>query len=63
MGSLARTRLIPREPLRHGAPMLSIRGLSKVYRGKAAPAVTNVDLDLRPGEILGLVGLNGFCPE
>ncbi len=39
--------------------MLSIRGLSKVYRGKATPAVSNVDLDLRPGEVLGLVGLNG----
>lgn len=39
--------------------MLSIRGLSKVFRGKATPAVSNVDLDLRPGEVLGLVGLNG----
>jgi ABC-2 type transport system ATP-binding protein len=39
--------------------MLSIRGLSKVYRGKPAPAVVGLDLELRPGEVLGLVGLNG----
>jgi ABC-2 type transport system ATP-binding protein len=39
--------------------MLTIRGLRKVFRGRASPAVTDLDLDLRPGEILGLVGLNG----
>ncbi|MCI4352636.1 MAG: ABC transporter ATP-binding protein [Thermoplasmata archaeon] len=39
--------------------MLTIRGLRKVFRGKALPAVTDLDLDVRPGEIVGLVGLNG----
>jgi ABC-2 type transport system ATP-binding protein len=39
--------------------MLTIRGMSKVYRGKKTPAVSDFDLDLRPGEVLGLVGLNG----
>jgi len=39
--------------------MLTIRGLRKDYRGKTLPAVTDLDLEVRPGEILGLVGLNG----
>lgn len=39
--------------------MLTIRGLRKVFRGKSLPAVADLDLDIRPGEILGLVGLNG----
>lgn len=39
--------------------MLTIRGLKKVYRGKSTPAVVDFDLDIRPGEIVGLVGLNG----
>ena len=36
---------------------LSVRGLCKNYGGVAA--VTNVDLDLAPGEILALIGPNG----
>lgn len=39
--------------------MLSIRGLRKVFRGKGTPAVDDLNLDIKPGEILGLVGLNG----
>ncbi|MGC2289033.1 MAG: ABC transporter ATP-binding protein [Thermoplasmata archaeon] len=39
--------------------MLSLRGVSKVFRGKSTPAVSYLDLDLRPSEVLGLVGLNG----
>jgi ABC-2 type transport system ATP-binding protein len=50
---------MPTDVLPVSAPMLSIRGLTKVYRGKTTPAVSNFDLELRPGEVLGLVGLNG----
>jgi ABC-2 type transport system ATP-binding protein len=39
--------------------MLSIRGLKKTFRGRNVPAVIDFDLDVRPGEILGLLGLNG----
>lgn len=38
-------------------PCLSVRGLTKRYGGLVA--VKNIDLDLRPGEILGLIGPNG----
>ncbi|MDN5789275.1 MAG: ABC transporter ATP-binding protein, partial [Micrococcales bacterium] len=45
--------LIP-EP---GTPVLRVRGLTKRYGG--VTAVSNVDLDVRSGEILGLIGPNG----
>src|SRR6266404_3296993 len=38
-------------------PILSIRSLSKSFG--TAPALANVDLDLCPGEILGVVGPPG----
>ncbi len=38
-------------------PCLTVRGLTKRYGGLVA--AKNVDLDLRPGEILGLIGPNG----
>ncbi len=41
-----------------GGPVLSARGLS-VARGRAAPVLTDVDLDLVPGEVVALAGPNG----
>ena len=38
-------------------PLLSLRGISKHFNGVAS--LQSVDLDLYPGEILGLVGDNG----
>ncbi|QGY04348.1 ATP-binding cassette domain-containing protein [Methylobacterium mesophilicum SR1.6/6] len=38
-------------------PCLTVRGLTKRYGGLVA--VKEIDLDLRPGEILGLIGPNG----
>ena len=38
-------------------PLVSIRGLQKWYSG--VHALKGVDLDIRPGEVLGLVGDNG----
>ena len=37
-------------------PRLEIRALSKRY---ASPVLVDIDLDLRPGEVHGLVGVNG----
>jgi ABC-type branched-subunit amino acid transport system ATPase component len=39
------------------APLLSVRGLSKRFGGLTA--VDGLDLDLMPGEILGVIGPNG----
>lgn len=39
--------------------MIVIEGLTKCFPGRAAPAVEDVSLELRDGEVLGLVGLNG----
>ncbi len=39
--------------------MIVIEDLSKRFPGRAAPAIEGIDLELRDGEVLGLVGLNG----
>ncbi|RPE29588.1 dipeptide ABC transporter ATP-binding protein [Kitasatospora cineracea] len=42
-------------------PLLVVRGLAKAYgpRRRRSPALESVDLDLHPGETLGLVGESG----
>ena len=37
--------------------MVAVRGLRKTYGGRTV--VDNVDLDVRPGEIVGIIGANG----
>lgn len=39
--------------------MITFESTSKVYTKKAPPAVNKLDLEMKDGEILGLVGLNG----
>ncbi|MCO5222047.1 MAG: ATP-binding cassette domain-containing protein [Thermomicrobiales bacterium] len=41
----------------HGGRILELRGATKRFGG--ATALDNVDFDLMPGEILGLIGENG----
>ncbi len=41
------------------APLLSVRGLSVRFPGAADPAVSQVDLDVRPGRTLAIVGESG----
>lgn len=39
--------------------MLTITNLSKTYKGAKKPAVNHINLNLKPGEIFGFLGLNG----
>jgi ribose transport system ATP-binding protein len=39
------------------APIMELRGISKIYPGVAA--LSAVSFDIRPGEVLGLIGENG----
>ncbi len=39
--------------------ILTVRGLTRHYRGAREPALHGVDIDLAPGEILALVGASG----
>lgn len=47
----------PTAPPSRGAPTLRVEGISKTFR--ATRALDNVALDVRPGEIHGLLGTNG----
>jgi peptide/nickel transport system ATP-binding protein len=40
-------------------PLVSIRGLSVIYRDGNRPALTNIDLDIRSGERLAIIGESG----
>lgn len=40
-------------------PLVSIRGLSVAYRSGDHPALTNIDLDIRSGERLAIIGESG----
>jgi lipoprotein-releasing system ATP-binding protein len=44
------------------APVLSLRGVARTYQtggGRALEVLKGVDLDIRPGEIVGLIGPSG----
>ncbi|WP_230976521.1 MULTISPECIES: ABC transporter ATP-binding protein [Georgenia] len=46
-------------PLRHRPEVLSLRDVEFTYPGSATPAVTGVDVDVRMGSSLALVGASG----
>lgn len=47
------------KPYRTGSPLVSMRGITKVFPENGVTANRSVDFDLRPGEIHALVGENG----
>ncbi len=42
-----------------GSIMLVVEDLTKRFPGRSKPAIEGIDLEVRDGEVLGLVGLNG----
>ncbi|MFJ4880045.1 ATP-binding cassette domain-containing protein [Streptomyces sp. NPDC088745] len=54
-----RTRRGPHEIPQDGPNVISARALTFTYPGATSPAVDNVDLDLKRGEVVALVGENG----
>jgi putative ABC transport system ATP-binding protein len=51
----------PPPPLNGRTPLIQLRGLKKVYQTAASefPALNGIDLDIYPGEFLGIIGKSG----
>ena len=47
-------------PAGRSGSLLSLSGVSLRYPGASQASLSEVDLDLRAGETLGLLGLNGL---
>jgi lipoprotein-releasing system ATP-binding protein len=57
--ALAAAELASNDPF---APVLSLRGVARTYQtggGRSLEVLKSVDLDIRPGEIVGLIGPSG----
>lgn len=48
-----------REPLRASRGKIEVKNLSFTYRGQVAPSLQEVDLHIKPGMFLGIVGRTG----
>lgn len=46
-------------PLVSDAPIISIAGLTVTYAGAGRPAIDRLDLEVRAGDYVGIMGLNG----
>jgi len=51
----------PPPPLNGHTPLIQLRGLKKIYQTAAGefPALNGIDLDIYPGEFLGIIGKSG----
>src|SRR5581483_9646098 len=56
-GGLAITRSIERKPVEAGVPLLQVQDVKRYFGG--VKAVDGVSFEVRPGEIVGLIGPNG----
>lgn len=50
---------VPKQPVRGGAHTIELRDVSFTYPAAAKPVLDHINLTLRPGETVALVGVNG----
>ena len=53
------SNLVAGTPSVNAAPLLSVRGLTVVHRATGVPLVSDFDVDVAPGETVGIVGESG----